>query len=168
MELEKIKLILEIISLTATIIGLPAAIYYYVRERKKERVERENNLYDSLDQWYTEFLKISFENRDLAALYYGYYLNGKTETVELTEDQKIRQLLYFEILTSILERAYLIYKDHSTEMKKKRWKGWDEYTRDWMSVPYYRETWVSFLGSQWDEEFQEYMNAIRIDIENKV
>ncbi len=164
MNIESIRIVSEILASLATIIGIPLAVFIYFQEKRKERQDRETAIFDSLDQWYSDFLKLSFENKDLAAIYYAPFIVGKTIDKELTDDQKIRQVLYFEMLTSILERAFLIYRNQKDLIKLKRWEGWNEYMIDWMGVKQYREVW-GFIGSQWDSDFMDHMNMIRSDIE---
>lgn len=167
MNVESIRIASEILASLATIIGIPLAVFIYFQEKRKERQDRETAIFDSLDQWYSDFLKLSFENKDLAAIYYAPFIVGKTIDKELTDDQKIRQVLYFEMLTSILERAFLIYRNQKDQIKLKRWEGWNQYMVDWMEVKQYREVW-HFIGAQWDNDFMDHMNTIRSDIEKKL
>jgi hypothetical protein len=164
MNVESIRIVSEILASIATIVGIPLAVFIYFQEKRKERQDRESAIFDSLDQWYSDFLKLSFENKDLAAIYYAPFIVGKEIDKRLTDDQKIRQVLYFEMLTSILERAFLIYRNQKDQIKLKRWKGWNDYMVDWMRVKQYREVW-DFIGSQWDDDFMNHMNMIRSEVE---
>ena len=145
---------LEMATYMVTILGVPAAIIVYFREKEKERNDREYGTYDALDDKYIEFLKLCLENKDLE-IQAGKRLN----IVELTQEQKIRSLIIYEILICLLERAFLMYKRHSSSIREGQWTGWDAYVTDWMKNENFREIWNSELNHQYDSDFLSYMNC---------
>lgn len=147
-----LKDILEMLSYVATIFGIPFALFLYWDEKRKERRDREYGTYDALDNKYIEFLQLLLEYPHLDV----YYHDGEKEK-ELNEEQYVQQMILFEILISLLERAYLMYRDQSNEIKRKQFVGWAEYMRDWARKPSFLEAWKK-LSSQYDEDFVEYMN----------
>ena len=60
------------------------------------------------------------------------------------------------LLRDILERAFLMYHDQSTEIKRKQWSGWEEYIHDYCQRKNFRAAW-HIGGSQFDSDFQNYM-----------
>ena len=66
-------------------------------------------------------------------------------------------MILFEILISLFERAFLMYKDQSNEIKRKQFKGWVDYMNDWARKPSFREAWRK-LSPQYDQDFIEFMN----------
>lgn len=143
---------LEILSLLATTLGVPIAIYIFFKEKQKERRDREYGTYNALDDKYLDFLNLCLSNVDLGI----YEMSNK----ELTEEQKIRANIIFEIHVSLIERAFLMYQGHSDKIKKNQWSGWNTYIEDWMEYERFRESWKTTLSSQYDTEFLTYMNQL--------
>jgi hypothetical protein len=135
-----------------TIIGVPPAIYVFFRNIIKERKAREYATYNALDDKYIDFLKLCLDNPRLNI--YNVPVNINTN---LSDDEKKQQLIIFEILISIFERAFLMYKNTSEKIRNEQWKGWDDYIKDWIESTYFQEAW-EVLGTQWEEEFTKYMN----------
>jgi hypothetical protein len=79
------------------------------------------------------------------------------QTPSTLDSQQIKQeLIAFTILFSILERAYLMYHDQSTEMKRKQWSGWEEYISDYCMRENFRSAW-GVNGKNFDLDYQSYM-----------
>ncbi len=154
-DLLTLKLYLEILASIITVLGVPTAIYLYFLEKKKERKEREYGTYNALDDKYIEFLNLCLNNSDLNVLQY------KTEgKIVHTSEQEKRLRMIFEILISIMERAFLMYKDQSSKIKKDQWEGWVLYIQDWMqNNSDFRESW-DLISEQWDANFRIYMNSV--------
>lgn len=147
--------IFEWLSYLAAIVGIPLAIWLFYNEKRKERLDRELGTYDALDNKYIEFLNLCLENPELDV----FDIETKLRK-ELTPEQKKKELMIFNILISILERAFLMYREHrSTKIGKTQWVGWDQYIHDWVSRSNFRKAW-HILGEQFDTEFIEYMNAV--------
>jgi len=147
------RITLEVLTNWITILGVPIAIYLYWQEKKKERKEREYGTYNALDDKYIDFLNLCLSHSDL-----NISQLANVPVYKLEDNQKIKQQMIFEILTSILERAYLMYKEQSSEIRKDQWNGWELYINDWMANNMdYRSFWDG-MSSQWDSKFTAYMN----------
>jgi hypothetical protein len=144
----------ELLAHIATILGIPVAILIFVNEKRKERRDREYGTYDALDEKYQDYLRLCMDNPELDVYYIP--LEGKHE---LSREQKIRQWAMFEILLSLLERAYLMYQDQSSEIKKAQWFGWDKYMHDYAKRETFRNLWQE-LSVEYDSSFVEYMNSV--------
>ncbi len=155
MNLESIKIVLEIITLSAAILGIPIAIFLFYSEKKKERLDREYGTYNALDDKYIDYLIICLDNSDL-----DIYLSDENEKTHLDDQQIVRQNSIFEILVCLFERAFLMYKGQSEKSRKKQWNGWNKYIEDWMNKESFRNAWVGYLDSQFDAEFIVYMNSV--------
>src|SRR5262245_50882680 len=119
----------EFLSYVVTVIGLPLAIFTYWQEQRKERENEDEETYQLLSDAYTEFLKLVLENPDLQ-------LRSRRATPNLTDEQRERRQVVFEMLISLFERAYLLaYDDDMTEKQKRRWHSWDDYMREWCRKP---------------------------------
>lgn len=73
--------ILEMLSMLVTIFGLPLAIFIFVFEQRKARVNEEEEIYQMLSDGYTNFLTLSLDHSDL-------YLQSQTATKDLTAEQR--------------------------------------------------------------------------------
>jgi hypothetical protein len=119
----------ELLSYVVTVIGLPAAIYTFWQEQRKERENEDEETYQLLSDAYTDFLKLVMENPDLQ-------LRSSRAAPQLTDEQRERRQVVFEILVSLFERAYLLaYDDEMTEKQRRRWHSWDDYMREWCRRP---------------------------------
>lgn len=162
----ELNLYLESCYYLITILGVPVAIYVYLMQRVKDRRVREYELYESLNDKYLEFLQLCLANPDLNIVNEYYSLGRKKPSY--TSEQKVRELLIYEYLISLLERAYLTFYDQHSDQKKKRLSGWIKYMEDWMQMESFRSAWIEHLGSQWHEDFQNKMDDILKDLQKKV
>ena len=90
----------ELISYVVTAFGLPLGIFAFIWQQRKERENEEEAVYQMLSDAYTDFLKLVMQNPDLK-------LRSQSEIMDLTEEQRERIHVIFEILISLFERAYL-------------------------------------------------------------
>lgn len=142
---------LDVLVKFAQLIGIPVGIYVYWRNKKSERIDREYGTYHALDEKYIEYLKLCLANPDLDVADMP-----KVNAATLTEEQSHRQIIMFSILMSIMERAYIMYKDKSDAMRQAQWSGWDAYIQDWRR----RENFAAalpFLASEFDVGFCNYI-----------
>jgi hypothetical protein len=115
----------ELLSYIVTVIGLPLAIFVFLYEQRKERDNEEEEVYQLLSDSYQDFLRIALENPDLR-------LFSETETPALSEEQRERMYIVFNMLISLFERAYLLlYEDDMNERQLRRWRSWEDYMREW-------------------------------------
>src|SRR5258708_1335153 len=84
------------------IFGLPFAIFVFVLDRRKERRNEEEEIFQRLSDEYREFLKLVLDNADLQLL------RREGAKRDFTDEQKERRLAIFGILVSLFERAYLL------------------------------------------------------------
>lgn len=149
-----LKLYLEIISSVISIVGIPIAIWIFYRNKWKEKSDREYQTYNALDDKYIDFLVLCVDNADLDV-----YNERK---LILTPEQEHKRLVMYEILISIFERAFLMYKDHDSKIKREQWQGWLKYIIEWYEVESFKKAWMK-LGDQWDSKFVDFMNKILLN-----
>jgi hypothetical protein len=150
----------EIASYVVTVIGLPAAILLFIFEQRKERATEEDEVYQLLSNAYNDFLKVVMDNPDLR-------LRSETATLDLTPEQQERMLVIFDMLISLLERAYLTaYSDDMTPRQRRRWNSWEDFMREWVRRDdfYYR---LPRLLKGEDPEFAAYLQRIAEDERGK-
>jgi hypothetical protein len=116
----------EIASYVVTVIGLPLAIAVFLYEQRKERRNEEDEVYQLLSDAYNDFLKVVIDNPDLR-------LRSNTVPPDRSPEQQERMLAIFDMLISLLERAYLTaWTPEMTAEQKRRWNSWEDFMREWI------------------------------------
>jgi hypothetical protein len=138
----------------ATVLGVPTALVVFVNEKRRERRDREYGTYDALDDKYREYLLLCLENPEL-----DLYDVPLDESPELDPPTRIRQAAMFDVLVSLLERAFLMYRDQSSSVKRRQWQGWVEYMEAYADNPTFVRLW-DLRGIGFDVDFVAYMNDV--------
>jgi len=144
----------ETLSYVVTVIGLPFAIIIFVWERRKERRNEEEEIYQRLSDEYREFLKLVLDNADLQLL------RRDASRKDLTPEQNERRFAVFGILISLFERAYLLVYDEKMDKQTGRlWRSWEDYIREWLRRPDFCEALPELLEGE-DEDFTRYIKVL--------
>jgi hypothetical protein len=145
---------LEALSYLVTIVGLPFAIWVFVKEQGKERLNDDEELYLQLSDEYSKFLRLVLNNADL-------HLMTQIEPAKPFDPEQIeRRNILFEILISIFERAYiLVYEENMDRQTARLWQTWDDYSRSWCRRSDFRELLPTLLEGE-DADFQSFMRRI--------
>ena len=149
--LNDVKLWLEILSHVVVLVGVPFGLYRYIRTVQKEQQDREYGTYNALDEKYIEFQRLCLDHPEL-----DIFDVPRPGPKPLSEDQARQELIIFTILFAIFERAYLMYSDESTRLKKNQWSGWDEYIRSYCRRANFVKAWTA-SGATFDKNFEVYM-----------
>jgi len=143
----------ELLSYVVTVIGLPAAIFVFLFEQRKERENEEEEVYQLLSDNYQDFLKVALDHPDLRIF-------STDETPALDAGQRERQLIIFAMLVSLFERAYLLlYEDSMSPKQSRRWHSWEDYMVEWCRKPYFR-TCLPQLTRGEDPDFVRYLERL--------
>ncbi len=143
----------ELLSYIVTVIGLPLAIFVFLYEKRKERNNEDEEVYQLLSDNYQDFLKVALANPDLR-------LFSSAETEHLTEEQKERMLIIFNMLISLFERAYLLMYDEKMSAEQlRRWHSWEDYMRDWCMRADFRAALPALLEGE-DPAFVGYLRGL--------
>jgi len=145
---------LDYLNYLVIIIGVPGTIYEYIRVKKKEQLDKAYETYNALDEKYLEFLNICLEYPEL-----DIFDIPDVNPMELNEQQKKKEIIAFTILISIFERAYLMYYNQSSEIKKKQWSGWDNYIRASIKRENFKSA-LKITGEQFDSDFHKYITQM--------
>ncbi|MGQ7856639.1 hypothetical protein ACUN24_20570 [Pedobacter sp. WC2501] len=143
---------LDAVGKIIVILGLPLAYIQYRRTKKKEKRDREYGTYNALDEKYLEFQKLCLEHP-----YLNIFDIPDKNPKKLDEKQQKEELILLTMLFSIFERAYLLYSDQYSEIKKKQWIGWDSYIRSYCERDNFLRAW-DISGNTFDTDFELYMN----------
>jgi hypothetical protein len=115
----------ELASYVVTVVALPFAILVFIAEQQKERQNEEEESFQLLSNAYIDFLRLVLENPDLR-------LHSAAATPDLSDEQRERMVVLFDILISLFERAYiLLYEDPMPLHRERQWHSWDDYMREW-------------------------------------
>ncbi len=150
MTFDSIRDLFELLSYIAAVIGIPLAIYTYYKGKQEEQKIKEKEVLFTSHTLYVDYLKLCLEHPQLNTYNYP---EGS-----LSEKEK-KELIIFEILFTYLESAYLYYRNQSDEIRRRQWKGWEEYIKDFSSNENFVKAW-NRLGGQLDEDFMKYMKGI--------
>jgi hypothetical protein len=143
----------ELLSYVVTTIGLPLAILVFIYEQKKERDNEDEEVYQLLSDNYQDFLQVALGHPDLR-------LFTPEQTPELTEEQRERMLIIFNMLISLFERAYLLlYSPRMSSQQMRRWLSWEDYMRVWCRSADFRALLPVLLEGE-DPEFGVYIRAL--------
>jgi hypothetical protein len=143
----------ELLSYVVTVVGLPLAIAVFLYEQRRERENEEEEVYQLLSDNYQDFLKIALDNPDLKL-----YSAGAAES--LNDEQRERQLIIFNMLVSLFERAYLLlYEDGMTPKQARRWHSWEDYMLEWCQRPDFRSSLPRLLHGE-DPDFVRYLETV--------
>ena len=143
---------LDALAAIATFLGIPVAILVFWFERRRQNIERQQLVYLAPNQQYIEYLKLCFEHPDLDI--YDLVSPG----ARTPRDVK-REWIAFNILISIMEQAFLLYRNHP-DAENKQWAGWQDYMRWWRARRNFRQAWEVGLSSQFDADFVAFMNGL--------
>ncbi len=135
---------------------LPATLTLFFRERKKERLAAQYQVYDSLDEHYGEFLKRMMDNPLLPV----YPPDAALSLAGLTEPEQVKRLAAFELLVSIFERAFLMYRSEDLVEQDKQWSGWAACMQSWCTRPGWNAFYARINGDQFDRDFDRYLREL--------
>jgi hypothetical protein len=140
-------------SYLVTVIGLPFAIWVFLKQERAERENEEEEAYLLLANAYNDFLKVVLQHSDLQ-------LRTASALPEPTPEQRERMLVIFDMLISLFERAYLVaYKDDMTPSERRRWNSWDDYMREWCRRDDFHLALPQLLRGE-DPGFQAYIERV--------
>lgn len=144
----------EIASYIVTVIGLPFGIIVYLYEQRKERQNEDEEIFQRLSDEYAEFSKLLLENADLRLM------SGTVSDNQLTDEQKERKKIIFDLLVSLFERAYLlVYEENMSKQTARLWATWDDYIRFWCKRSDFRSVLPELLEGE-DIDFVNLMKKI--------
>ncbi|MBI3897029.1 MAG: hypothetical protein HY308_01900 [Gammaproteobacteria bacterium] len=143
----------ELLSYVVTVVGLPLAIFVFIYEQRKERANEEDEVYQALSDNYQDFLRVVLDNPDLR-------LFVPTSTPNLTDEQRQRMMIIFDMLISLFERAYLLLHEHAmSPIQLRRWRSWEDYMGEWCEREDFRTALPTLLKGE-DPEFVRYIQAV--------
>lgn len=143
----------ELLSYVVTVVGLPFAIGVFLFEQRKERENEEEATWQQLSDAYIDFLEVVLANPDLK-------LRSQDSTPDLSDEQRERMWVIFDMLISLFERAYLlVYDPDMGEKQLRRWHSWEDYMREWCRREDFRARLPELLRGE-DPDFAHYIQRL--------
>jgi hypothetical protein len=143
----------ELLSYVVTVFGFPLALFAFVYEKRRERENDEEEVYELLSDNYQDFLKVALAHPDLQ-------LFSAAQAPNLSAEQRERMLILFSMLVSLFERAYLLLYERTMSAKQlRRWRSWEDYMREWCRRSEFRSTLPQLLDGE-DPEFVTYVSRL--------
>lgn len=144
-------------SYLVTVVGLPMAIFVWIREQFREQINDEEEIYQQLSDSYADFLKLVLANADLQL--------RSTRTVKpLSAEQLERKLILFDLLVSLFERSYiLVFEDVMDRQRRRMWQSWEDYMREWCRRDDFRAALPELLDGE-DPDFAAHILRISDEV----
>ena len=152
-DLSHTQSVLDVLVACTNLIGVPVAIAIFAATKRRERLDRENGTYATLNQQYVDFLKLVFDHPELPI----YGTVEKEPSLSAMQERQVE--CAFLILISLIENAYLLYRQHGTRIRADQWEGWRAYILDYFKNPVFRRMWPG-LGEQFDQGFFRDVTAL--------
>ena len=150
--MQTIVTISQIIYYIAMSIAGPLAAIAYIKAKKTERLEKEYQTYDELDNRFFEYQKLALEYYDLDML------DVPNNDPSLAFDKKRKQeMVAHAILFSLFERAYLMFSNQADKFRQRQWSGWKRFLNDFLRRENVRTAW-ELSKSTYDTDFQLFMD----------
>src|SRR6202167_2919166 len=154
-----ITTICQIIYYIAMSIAGPLAVIAYIKVKKTERLEKEYQTYDELDNRFFEYQKIALEYYDLDIL------DVPNNDPSLAFDKKRKQeMVAHSMLFSLLERAFLMFYQQEDQFRLRQWSGWKHFLNDFIRREAVRSAW-RLCRETYDTDFQKFMDAKIAEVE---
>lgn len=135
-------------------LGAPYALILFMYEKKKERDQQDEEMYQNLAEEYAKFSNLLIENADLRL---------RTDPLpddRMTPDQKERKKVIFDLLVALFEQAFiLVYEEKMDKQTKRLWMTWEDYILFWCNRPDFRALLPELLPGE-DPEFVAYIKKI--------
>ncbi|MBK9520359.1 MAG: hypothetical protein IPO13_01770 [Rhodocyclaceae bacterium] len=147
----------ELLSYIVTVIGLPLAIGVFIYERRQEHENEEEATWQQLSDAYIDFLEVVLAHSDLR-------LRSQLPTPDLSDEQRERMQVIFDMLISLFERAYLLtYEPVMSGKQRRRWHSWEDYMREWCQRDDFRHCLPELLRGE-DPDFSTYIRGLAGDL----
>jgi hypothetical protein len=161
-ELESYSKGLSVIAYLVGIAGFIPATITFVRRTQQEIIENREKIYNVIDEKYFRINQTILIHPHLGV---SWFQEGPTR--KLSVEEKIQQLIIFDMITALFETTFLTYQRANSGQRSAQWEGWDRFIYDYCLKGDYRRWWqdttarsegVDLLYAQYDANFERYMN----------
>jgi hypothetical protein len=156
--MQTIVMLAQITYYLAMSIAGPLAVMAYLKAKKTERLEKEYQTYDELDNRFFEYQKLALEYYDLDIL------DVPNNDPSLAFDKKRKQeMVAYSILFSLFERSYLMFSNQTDVFRKRQWSGWKRFLNNFIRRECVRTAW-ELSKDTYDTDFQSFMDSKIADL----
>jgi hypothetical protein len=149
----------------ATLISVLLAVTLFIQGQRKEAVnrahaeamERESRVrdaYAALDDKYLDYVKVCLDHPDLDV-----FDTPMVRKAPPTVEQQRQESMVLAMLTSMLERAYLMYSSPDDTFERNQWSAWSAYMSDWARRDNFRSEWTK-SKTEFDPNFAAYIDSL--------
>lgn len=143
---------------------VPAAVIFFLNQRDERRARRESK-YIEINNQFQAFLQLALLHPRLGVTQF----NRPTIDDQLSPDELLQRDILFEIFSSILERAFIVFDEEGRSFKADQWQGWLDYIREYCGRKDYIDWWRRIVGSgdwaaslvpgasQYDRRFEAFL-----------
>ena len=132
---------MELLSYIATIVGIPLALLTFIIQERKERQAEQEEIYDKLMEHYATIQERLFQHPEI---------DQHEQPLSNPEDKR-RQLIVYEMLVSLFERAFILLYGETDPAYQRMWNSWNDYIQHWSAKANFREAlFVLMLGEDAD------------------
>jgi hypothetical protein len=150
--METLRDLAQILYYVAMSIAGPLAVMAYLKARRTDRMEKEYQTYDELDNRFFEYQKLALEYYDLDIL------DVPNNDPSLAFDKKRKQeMVAYSILFSLFERAFLMFSNQTDGFRQRQWSGWKRFLNDFLLREKVRTAW-QLSKETYDTDFQAFMD----------
>jgi hypothetical protein len=147
-------LVSVLLAVTLFIQGQRKEAAEHVRAAAQERESRVRDAYQALDDKYLDYVKLCLEHPDLDV-----FDTPIAHPVPPTVEQQRREAMILSTLTSIMERAYLMYSNPNDAFERNQWNAWAAYMKSWSTRANFRAEWKT-SNKEFDANFAGYIDGL--------
>lgn len=140
---------MELLSYVATVVGIPFALVTFIIQEKKERQSEQQEIYDQMMEHYARIQDKLFHHPEL---------DNHDTPMKDQEDQR-RQLIIYDMLCSLFERAFILLHGENDPDYKRLWNSWFDYITYWCKRKNFRDALPELMDGE-DPEFIAFMERV--------
>jgi hypothetical protein len=152
--------LISLLTAVGTFVAIVAGVVELIKVRRdhvKEKEQEFNSSYLTISDAYHRLLELSVEYPHLGIFPW------QEEPADLSPDDLVRRDIFYEMMISIFERAYL--ERHKTpEISEHFWPGWETFLRRQIEKPSFRKYWGIFEGEgafgAYDRRFEAFAKGL--------
>ncbi len=155
----------ETIGAALAVLGAFGSVIVFLKNQHAQTQQAIFARYDGVHESYIDYMNLCLEHPQLQTSWYTH-----DQIQPLTDPKDIIQRdIMFDILTSMLENAFVSYARAPKAIRKTQWPGWSAFIHHFAGRDDYRSWWSVNVGdftskqavgsSQYDEKFERFMLA---------
>ncbi|HLP26871.1 MAG TPA: hypothetical protein VK477_14415 [Acidobacteriota bacterium] len=128
--------VMELVSYVATALGIPIGIAVFWNEKRKERRNREIEIYIKSCDCYLSYLDKILAHPNSGC---GDFRGDETSLKQ--SGLTVEQITIYEILFMTMEQAHFLYAKSDFMRKNATWDTWRDYIAWWAGRPDFQKAW---------------------------